>query len=126
MLHQSTRARPDLVLLFSVCIMTRLFVAYTAATRKALLERHRYIIAAIGLSMGVTVMWIYANNLRQTTGAFDNKVWWNILRPVHAFLWVYFAFLVYRRVHNHAYVPLLLDATISAAVFVWYRMGVIT
>lgn len=72
-------------LLFSICILVRLLVAY--GVYKNIFPRLFCLLISIGFMYQFIVK-------TRTIGAFNNKVWWDSLRPVHAFLY-FLTFLFY-------------------------------
>jgi hypothetical protein len=59
------------------------------------------------------------------TGAFGEKVWWNNLRPVHALLYLLFAYNAIQGKRN-AWVYLLVDALIGLVSFLFvYRKTIV-
>lgn len=111
------------LLFLLVCIPLRALIVYLAATRHDLLVRHRLVVAALALMVGCGFMYIYASGVRPT-GAFGRPAWWNSMRPVHGFLYLYCTYLVLRRDPN-AYLPLLLDVTLGLTAFVLHHTGVL-
>jgi hypothetical protein len=107
------------VLLFLVgCIGVRLLLVYIAKTVN--IEKLRYfgylaILPAIGFAV------IYLFGLRKTGAeVFGEKIWWNNLRPIHAFLWGLFAY--YAIIGNRAaWMILLLDVIIGLGSFLWHH-----
>lgn len=112
------------LLFLLACIPLRVLLVYLAATRHDLLARHRLAVAALALMVGCGFLYLYVSGARPTgTETFGAKIWWNSLRPVHGFLYLYFAYLVLRR-EPDAYLPLLLDVTLGLTAFLWYHGGV--
>ena len=108
-----------------VCVPLRAFLVYLAATRTDLMMKHRLAVAGVAFMVGCGFMYLYVSGSRVTgIETFGTKIWWNALRPVHGFLYLYCAYLVLR-VDPNAYLPLLLDVTIGAAAFLWYHNGLL-
>ena len=75
---------------------------------------------ALAISVGFTL--IYINGWRKTgveTGG--QAIWWNDLRPVHAFMYGLFAVLAFKGVKEHAWKVLLLDTIIGFLAFVQHH-----
>jgi len=106
-------------LLFSVCLATRLALAWAAYKYYAYLPY----MGALALLPAAGFLLIYAGGLRRTGAeVFGGRIWWNDLRPVHGLLYAAFAVLALARV-RHAWVLLLADVAIGAAAFAAHRTG---
>ena len=100
------------------CMGARLGWTYAAYRFPALLPWLG--LFALGVSIGFTV--IYVKGWRKTgieTGG--EAIWWNDLRPVHAFMYGLFAVLAFRGVKEHAWKVLLLDTIIGFLAFVQHH-----
>ena len=51
------------------------------------------------------------------------KIWWNKLRPIHAFFYLWFACLAFKKDKN-SYIPLLLDVVFGLTSFLSYHLTV--
>ena len=99
------------------CMGARLGLTYAAYRFPALLPWLG--LFALGVSIGFTV--IYVKGWRKTgieTGG--EAIWWNDLRPVHAFMYGLFAVLAFRGVKEHAWKVLLLDVSHPWLQIVWH------
>jgi len=68
------------------------------------------------VSVGFTL--IYLNGWRKTgieTGG--QPIWWNNLRPFHAFMYGLFAVLAFKGVKQHAWKVLFIDTTVGLLAF---------
>lgn len=103
------------------CVPVRLFIVYLATQ---LSSAHLKWMGAIALLPAVGFFYIYLTGSR-TTGpeVFGKQIWWNDLRPIHGFLYLYFA---YKAMFNQsgAYVPLLIDLGIGLAAFLAHHFDV--
>jgi len=64
---------------------------------------------------------IYFGGYRKTGGeTFGQKIWWNNLRPVHAFLYYTFALLAFNK-NKYTFIPLLADVLIGLVAFLFYH-----
>ena len=101
-----------------LCIPARLFFVYLAYNLKPnLLQLLGYLalLPAIGFSF------IYLTNIRKSGAeTFGKKIWWNSLRPIHAFLYFYFAYLAINKKKN-AFIPLLIDVIVGLISFIVYH-----
>jgi hypothetical protein len=99
------------------CIGVRLFLVYLAKTQLGILRYLGYlaILPAIGFLL------IFLFGLRKTgQEVFGEKIWWNPLRPVHAFLWGLFAYLAIKG-EKYAWKVLLVDVLIGLFSFLIYH-----
>ena len=96
------------------CIGTRLLFVYVAKTQTAFLPYMAVIAALIAAGL----IYFYLTGTR-TTGpeVFGEKIWWNLLRPVHSFLYGFFAYLAITGNRN-AWVLLLVDALVGLGGFI--------
>tara|TARA_Y100000389_G_scaffold204574_1_gene258083 strand:+ start:10109 stop:10450 length:342 start_codon:yes stop_codon:yes gene_type:complete len=60
---------------------------------------------------------IYFGLIKRKSGAFGQKIWWNDLRPVHAFLYLCFTILAINK-KKYSYIPLLIDVLIGIIFFI--------
>ena len=51
------------------------------------------------------------------------RIWWNKLRPIHAFFYLWFACLAFKKDKN-SYIPLLLDVVFGLTSFLSYHLTV--
>ena len=78
-------------------------------------------LAYVGMSIALGFLYIFVNNLRKTGAeVFGNRIWWNILRPIHGFFYLWFACLAFNKDRN-AYIPLLLDVSFGLLSFLFYH-----
>jgi len=66
-------------------------------------------------------IYIYLGGYRKTGGeTFGQKIWWNDLRPVHAILYLTFAYLAINK-SSQSYKPLLIDVLVGLLSFLIYH-----
>jgi|TARA_B110000037_G_C16980283_1_gene448694 hypothetical protein len=66
-------------------------------------------------------LYIYFKGYRKKGGeTFGQKIWWNHLRPVHALLYLIFAYLAINK-NKNSYMPLLLDVILGLVSFLLYH-----
>lgn len=112
----STLQKRLLLFLFG-CITFRLFFVYLARTLSPINLRYMGYLALIP-AIGFLV--IYFGGLRKTgPEVFGGKIWWNALRPIHALLYLTFAYMAIHNMNN-AYVPLLIDVLIGLGAFLYH------
>ena len=69
-------------------------------------------------------LYIYFGNYRKKGGeTFGQKIWWNHLRPLHAMLYLIFAYLAIKK-SKISYKPLLIDVIIGLLSFLYYHWSV--
>ena len=102
------------------CMGARLSLTYAAYRFPALLPWLGLL--ALAISIGFTL--IYINGWRKTGVEVGGQtIWWNDLRPVHAFMYGLFALLAFMGVEEHAWKVLLLDTIIGFLAFVLHHFG---
>lgn len=102
---------PRTWLFYIGCMGTRALLVYLAQTRKP--NETILIILFSVIAMGFMSIYVFGwrKNAPETFGD-TGVVWWNHLRPIHAVLYAWTAWLLYTR-HEHAHMPLLLDLWIG-------------
>lgn len=104
------------------CIPARLLIAWIAKKTPASELRYLGLLALLPAA-GFTL--IYLTGSRRTGAeTFGEEIWWNDLRPIHAGMYGWFAYLAYSQ-NEWAYMVLFLDALIGVASFLThhYRAG---
>jgi hypothetical protein len=108
-------------LLFLIgCIGTRASLVYISKNySKNNKVKNLLLIFSLLVSTGFLV--IYFKGLRKTgTETFGANIWWNQLRPLHAFLYLLFAISLYKE-YEFAWIFLLLDVIIGLLAFTLYH-----
>lgn len=105
--------QPPWYLFLIGCIGVRLLMVYIA---KKYTKDYSIMLAAAGAAIGMGFLFLFITKTREDKGAFNNKIWWGNLRPVHSILYLSFAFLVVKKNEN-AYVPLLIDVIIGLVMY---------
>ena len=102
----------SLALFLLVCIPLRILLAYLAKVGSM---RVLQIIGVFAVATSIGFMYIYATGTRQTGAeVFGGKIWWNDFRPIHAFLYAYFAWMVFvSRNYDDAWMPLGIDVIVG-------------
>jgi len=106
-------------LLFLIgCIGTRSLFVYISKTIDV---RYLPYLGYLALIPAIGFVYLYLSGTRQTGGeVFGDKIWWNHLRPVHAFL--YFAFATNAISGNrNAWIYLLIDVIFGLANFLYFH-----
>ena len=101
-----------LILFMVFCMSFRIILALIAKyIDKKYLESFGYLL--LFLAMGFIIVFI--TDLRGR-GAFNQKIWWNHLRPIHSLLYFIAAFYAIKN-DRRAWMVLLLDAGIGLMAF---------
>lgn len=69
----------------------------------------------IVISVGFMIVW--ATGIRQKKGAFDNPIWWNPLRLVHASMYILTAWFLFTKKQYLASTVILLDTSIGMLAY---------
>jgi hypothetical protein len=106
------------LLFLGLCIPIRLLIAYVSSiANKQLL----FWMGLIALLPAVGFLSIYFFNLRQTGGeVFGEKIWWNSLRPVHAFNYLLFSYLAINN-NKNSKCALYFDVLIGLCAFLYHH-----
>jgi len=105
-----------LILFLGGCMSFRIILALIAKyIDKKYLESFGYmlLLPAIGFII------VYIGGLRGR-GAFNQKIWWNHLRPIHSLLYFIAAFYAIKK-DRRSWMVLLLDAGIGLMAFLLYH-----
>ena len=96
------------------CIGTRLFFVYLAKTINI---HYLPLLGYLALLPAFGFLYIYFTNTRKTGAeVFGDKIWWNNLRPIHAFFYLLFAYSAINKVEN-AWLYLLADVILGLTSF---------
>lgn len=111
------------ILLFLIgCIGTRFTLVWLAYAYPNLLP----ILALFAVIVGTGFFVIYFGDLRKTGAeVFGDNIWWNNLRPVHGVLYLAFAYLAFKGIHQHAWKLLLVDVLIGLFAFLHHHQQAI-
>jgi hypothetical protein len=107
------------ILLFLIgCIGLRSLFVLLA---KTLDPKYLPIMGVIALLPAIGFSYLFITGGRKTgREVFGEKIWWNVLRPVHALLYFAFAFAAISK-KNWSWLILLLDVIIGLMAFVLYH-----
>ena len=96
------------------CIVTRLLFAYLA---KEISLKYLPLLGYLALMPAIGFIYIFLTGSRKTGAeVFGEKIWWNNLRPLHATLYLLFAYNAIYRV-KRAWIYLLIDVLIGLFSF---------
>jgi hypothetical protein len=96
------------------CIPTRLAFVYIAKTVSL---QYLPIFGYLALLPAIGFIYLYVSGAR-TSGpeTFGDKIWWNRLRPIHALLYLLFAYNAINKIRN-AWIYLLYDVILGVLGF---------
>ena len=104
--------------LFSICIFVRtilVLLAYYLDTK------YVYYMSYPAFLIGLGFIVIYLGDLRNTGGeVFGDNIWWNDLRTIHGFNYLFFAYLAFTK-NKNSYIPLVIDVILGTIVFIIYH-----
>jgi len=105
-------------LLFSICILVR--YSFVIIVKK-IDKKYLPYLGLLALLPAFGFLIIYFGGYRKTGGeTFGQKIWWNNLRPIHAILYLIFAYLAINK-SKDSYKPLLIDIIIGLLGFLFYH-----
>lgn len=110
------------ILFLVFCLGSRFTLAYIAKNVSTSILR---LMGYIAILPAVGFIYIFATGSRQTGAeVMGGKIWWNFLRPVHALLYVLFAYNAING-HSYAWTFLLADVLLGVVSFLvhHYRAG---
>ena len=104
--------------LFVICMSVRLWIAYLAKVANLSWLR---IMGYIAILPVVGFLYIFLTGSRMTGAeAAGGKIWWNRMRPIHAFMYSLFAYFAITGNRN-AWVYLFADVILGLIAFVWFH-----
>ena len=106
-------------LLFLIgCIGVRFLLVYIS---KNINKKYLPYMGLMALLPAMGFLYLFLTGKRKTGGeVFGGKIWWIKLRPVHAFLYILFAIMAFKKESN-AFIPLLIDVSIGLTAFLYYH-----
>ena len=107
--------RNTLLLFLIGCMSARLLIAFLA---KYANKKWLRFMGYVALVPALGFMYLFFTGVRNTVGAFGEKIWWNNLRPIHALLYSLFAYFAITG-NRDAWIYLLMDALVSLLAFLW-------
>lgn len=106
----------QLLLYFLIgCMGARLIMVYVI---KQLNKKWLRLVGYLAIFPVIVFLYIFFTGVRNNVGAFGEKIWWNELRPIHAILYLLFAYFAIQG-NRHAWMYLFADAMVSLVAFVW-------
>ena len=110
------------ILLFLVgCIGTRSLLVYIAKTVDI---NYLPYIGYLALLPAAGFLYIFISGVRKTGAeVFEDKIWWNDLRPVHALIYTLFAYNAINK-NKNAWLFLLVDVIYGLFNFLWHHYSI--
>jgi len=105
-------------LLFSICILVRTFFVIIV---NKIDKKYLPYLGLLALLPAFGFLYFIFIGTRKK-GALGQKIWWNNLRPIHAMLYLTFAYLAINR-RKDSYKPLLIDVIIGLSGFLYYHFS---
>lgn len=108
-----------LLLFLFGCILSRLVLVVLA---KYSSDNILYLMGIGALCISFGFMYIFISGTRKSgPETFGEKIWWNDFRPIHAFLYLLFAVLVFTKWKHYAWIVLLVDVLIGLGAFLYFH-----
>ena len=98
---------------FSLCIFLRFLLTYLVFVTYN--NNYRYILITFYLLAALGLLYHYLNKKRKF-GAFNNIVWWDDLRPLHALLFISTSILLYIK-NPYSYIIPFIDTIIGLIMY---------
>lgn len=108
-----------LLLFFGVCIVVRVGLAVAAKIAGRNYPLAFSLMGILGLAAGIRFITLYSRPGPHTSAIFKDRAWWHNLRLVHGLMYILFGLLAIAN-YKSAWVVLLADALLGAAVFVMH------
>lgn len=108
--------RQDIVFYFSICIVIRFNIAY-AAYVSIKNKTFQYIMIVVLFMISLGFLYQYITKVRHI-GAFNQKIWWDFMRPIHFTLYFYASYLLYHNKNYKAFIVLCCDALAGLFSFI--------
>jgi hypothetical protein len=108
------------LLFFGVCIVVRVGLALAAKVVGRSGPLASTLMGIVGLAVGIRFIMLYSRRGPQTSAIFKDKAWWHNLRLVHGLMYILFGILAISN-YKAAWVVLLADALLGAAVFIMHH-----
>jgi len=104
----------EIIYYYIICIFVRLSLAYCVFFVQKMPIRYMFVLLYFILSIGALYQYIVKT---RRIGAFNNKVWWDNLRPIHSLLFLFTSIGLFYK-YKYSYMFLLLDTLISILGFI--------
>ena len=111
---------PKISLIYFFCLIVRTVLIYLAyLSVKSANSIYSLVFSLIYLTFCVGFLYQFIFKPRKK-GVFDEYIWWDYLRPVHALIYLYVSYLIYKK--NMAFIPVLVaDNLIGLTGHVFYH-----
>ena len=90
-------------------------------TAKYIDKEYLPIMGIIAVIIALSWLYLFTFGLR-TTGpeVMGNTIWWSNIRPVHAIIYLIFAYLAFKK-SDKAWIPLLVDQLLGLTAFLYFH-----
>ena len=106
------------ILFLFLCIPSRFLLAYISSV---LNKKYLFLMGLLALLPAFGWLTLYFFNLRKTGNeVFGDKIWWDNLRPIHAFNYLVFSYLAITG-SKYAPLPLYFDVIFGLGSFLIYH-----
>lgn len=104
------------------CVVVRLSFVYFAKNANEQQLKYGSIVACV---LALSWFYLYYFDLRKTgPEVFGDKIWWNNLRPIHATLYLTFAYMaISNQYMKYSWIPLLIDISFGLISFLFHHFG---
>ena len=103
------------------CMGARLLLTYLSYKLDSKYLPYMGILTLI-IGLGFTSIYIFG--LRKIGAeTFGREIWWNNLRPIHAFFYLYFTYLAFKK-KKISYLPLLIDTILGLIAFLYHHYSI--
>ena len=115
-----TDVQKRMVLFLTLCMGSRLGLVFLAKLTTSVRVLQVMGVVALCVSLGFLLIFVFKlrETGRETYGA---KIWWNSLRPFHAFTYALFAYFALVGPSHHAWKVLLVDVLVGLLGFVYHH-----
>ena len=107
--------KKTLLFIFGCILVRSLLVLYHIKNKKYL-----PILGYIGILSGLGFIMVYLTDSNKRGATFDQKAWWNILRPIHGIIYILFGYLAINK-NSKAYKVLIADVLLGLVSFISYH-----
>ena len=103
---------------FIICIIIRFLIVFVPYLNINNIY-FRNIFCLLFLCIGISFLYQYITKIRKI-GAFNQKIWWDYLRPIHGFVYIYSSYLLFNKDKKVFYL-LVIDILIGISGFINYH-----
>ena len=108
--------KKTLLFIFGCILVRSLLVLLSYKINKKYLP----ILGYLGILSGLGFIMVYLTDSNKRGATFDQKAWWNILRPIHGIIYILFGYLAINK-NSKAYKVLIADVLLGLVSFISYH-----